>query len=566
MKYIEPDAPDHHRNKFVYVFLILVIIVCTTTARSINLDADPVSWMGTDVGYLIDEGYKTSSPRNLLLFGSNVWHPEDVYGGWLHQSEITQWAYYFAFDTLGVKISSARLVNTILSSLLLTIVAIFYWRRNNYIVPVIAVSLLATDTAMLLFARSALFEGWVIFFTYIAVFIAASLKFRNNYVATLPIMALAFLAALYIKQSVLFYMMPPVLALILISDSGRLNLTKKHIIYLIPFTLIFAAILYATAETWYPRININLLTSNPHGIFLNYLYQISPLSLIMGYVVLSEALIRNPQAILANRYRLCLASIIVISPVMISLFIHNLPRFYAPIVPAALLLFAERFSMVFDDVPPQKIKLFSLVGLVLTIVVLSMTMTIWGIFNYFILNNIPINLGSSPGFEKNSLLRVYPLFLILCTIVFYLVIRPYWRRISYRLPHILAVSSIIIGITALLIVILEPEYRTKEIREKLISLDDQPISVGGDWAPFFVMDSNLKAIYMRPDFNSAEKIEKLRVDYFLNSNTYYDQNTMKDLLSNKAIRLENKIQLGRYAGNNIELYHIQYFNPQGSNF
>ena len=124
----------------------------------VNLDADPVPWYTGELGYQVDEGYKTLSPRNLYLYGKTHWNSADQYSGWMKGSAMTQWPYYLSFEIFGEKLSSARIVSIIYAVTFLIITALFLWKRLPHMLAVLGVLLLATDPALFLFSRSALFE------------------------------------------------------------------------------------------------------------------------------------------------------------------------------------------------------------------------------------------------------------------------------------------------------------------------------------------------------------------------------------------------------------------------
>ena len=107
-----------------------------------------------------------------------------------------------------------------------------------------------------------------------------------------------------------------------------------------------------------------------------------------------------------------------------------------------------------------------------------------------------------------------------------------------------------------------PSYQSQVIKHALSQHVKPNESIGGDWGPFFVADTKLRGLYMRPDFNSAEHIEYLRPDYFLHSSTPYDSKNFGHLKAIDTIKIGNAIKLGTYAGHEISLYSIEYLQPQ----
>ena len=107
------QAAESDNNSRILFILLVGLLLATTFFRMINLDADPVPWFTGELGYQIDEGYKTLSPRNLYLYGTTHWNSEDQYSGWMKGSAMTQWPYYWSFKAFGNNLSSARMVSII---------------------------------------------------------------------------------------------------------------------------------------------------------------------------------------------------------------------------------------------------------------------------------------------------------------------------------------------------------------------------------------------------------------------------------------------------------------------
>ena len=95
----------------------LIVLIVAISLRLTHLEADTPPNLSSSVGVYVDEGYKTLSPRNLLLFNKTHWHEADTYPGWMKASPITQWSIYAAFKYFGANVSSARLVPIIYFSL-----------------------------------------------------------------------------------------------------------------------------------------------------------------------------------------------------------------------------------------------------------------------------------------------------------------------------------------------------------------------------------------------------------------------------------------------------------------
>ena len=218
-----------------YLILILCILAATTLFRTIHLDADPVPWFTEEVGYQIDEGYKTLSPRNLFLYGDIHWNQADQYRGWMTASAITQWPYYWAFELLGPELSSARMVSILYAVVFLMLAAVFLWKRVSPGLAVTGVLLLASDPALFLFSRSALFETSLALFLYAGLFLAVMLPLRYQRFSVVPVICMSIPAMFFIKLTAIVYMAPVILCLALVSlreHTGRLLNIRIYMIAL----------------------------------------------------------------------------------------------------------------------------------------------------------------------------------------------------------------------------------------------------------------------------------------------------------------------------------------------
>jgi hypothetical protein len=321
---------------------------------------------------------------------------------------------------------------------------------------------------------------------------------------------------------------------------------------------VISAALYLNQEGLLKTFHLQEIISKPQTLFLNPIHTLSPLALILAYTVLLELLIRQPKALLNDGYRLALASLVVFAPIALAFFAYHPARYYLPIVPAALLIVIERFTLNIPHNPGNRLAWFSLNTVLAAITFLALSMTLMASVNYYILSNLPINIGGDPGLSDPALLKLFPLFLILFTVFAVVIAKRYWSDISTGFYTSLTGFHVIIGLGILIAVLAYPSYQARQIRELLSHQVKQDESIGGDWAPLFVADTNLHALYMRPDFNSADIVRDIRPDYFLHSDTPYDQKTFAGLKLIQDIKLGKPLELGRYAGHNISLHSIDY--------
>lgn len=554
----EMNKNDEH-SRFLF-FLIICILLSTTLLRIINLDADPVPGYTGELGYQIDEGYKTLSPRNLYLYGKTHWNTADEYPGWMKSSAMTQWPYYLSFKILGEKLSSARTVSIIYAITFLIFAALFLWQRLPHKLAALGVLLLATDPALFLFSRSALFETSIIFYVYTGIFISAA--FSNNFkqLAFIPLIIIAVLSFFYLKKSVMLYLMPLAISYGFVSIKDKFNpaLTKRSIISVLIILLLISATLYLNREGSSTNINLEEFIYQPQTLFLNPVHTLSPLALILAYTIIIELLIIQPKFILNDWYRLSLAALVVLVPIMLSFFTYNAARYHLPILPAAFLLIVERLSLNITEETKSQRSWLSINKALAVVVFLSLTMTLLATINYYFISQMPFNIGDDPGISDLGLLKIFPFFFLFFAIFTFYIAKQYWYKISNNLYKSYIVLHVLIGFIIAITALTFPSYQSQHIRNALTQHLKHDESVGGDWAPFFVANTKLRGLYMRPDWNNADRLEILQPNYFLHSDTPYDRKNFNTFKSLNNVKLTTPVILGDYANHKITLYSIKY--------
>lgn len=551
-----------HPNR-LYISIILLLVLFISGLKLVNLDADPPPWFADELGFKIDEGYKTLSPRNLAIFGETHWNAEDEYSGWMTSSAITQWPYYWSFRVFGSELRNARMVSIFYFALFALGAAWFLWRRSSPKAAMIGVILLISDPGMFMFSRSALFEMGLTLFTYFPLFILFSASTAGSLINIATYIFLISAAFFYLKKTILIYACPSVLALIY--NWARQSLFKiiPAWIYLSVITLLgtaFLAVLLYSNPWITSKINTNLFSYGPQSLLLNPIYTLSPLAFVIGYIVLLELLFRQPSAILDDNYLFCLSAIVVLAPMVFALFTYNYPRYYIPIIPAAILLLVERLSIKLPETYYQKHTSGVLQWSMIAITALALTMAMLASINYYVLNNIPFNIGGDPGLSDIGLYKVFPFACIAFIIFLYFFIRPIWLKHGTSVIVTLTIGHIACGLVMSYFAVFEPTYESKKIQSQLVSITGPNGIIGGDWAPFFAKDTALRALYMRPDFNNGTIASKLRPDYFLDSTSPYDKKTLTQLKAQEDLKLSPAIPLGIYADHAISLYPITYLD------
>lgn len=567
-KYQATQADTHHPEQhgntacgqsIFYLVTCIVAVAILVIPRFIHLDADPVpGFIPGDVGYQIDEGYKTFAPKNLLIFGKQIWHPDDTYGGWMNSSPVTQWPYYYAFKHLGLELKNARLVTVLYSALFLMIACYIFLKRYSPTVVITGMLLLASETALFYFSRSALFETAVILFVYTGILLTARIPDDKPVRAIAVLLVFMLLTTLLVKRSAMVYLLPPIMAVSFYALFGQ----RQNIIRNIPYMAVIAAVVVSLAfimrESWLSHLNPDAILYSPKTLLLNPMPDLSPLALFLGYSCILHILLVKPEHIYNNLYRLSLVAVVVGGPIILSLFVKHPPRYFVAIVPACLLLTLEWVHLRAWKLPAkdtftllQKIAIFT--------VFIIFSMMLMRASEILGLRNLPFTIGEDPGIDKSMLLKLLPIPVIGLYLVYRMNRVFTVRALGLAIP-LFATVSIATGIYGQSSFLLRPSYDSQIIRSELNEILHQDESVAGDWAAFFTAEAPLRSFYMSRGINFPypDHIEKIRPDYFLSSNTSHDIKSLDALNKNEIIKLGEPRDIGSYMGHTVSIYPVNY--------
>ena len=568
-----PSAADHRDKmkkvnctaccrQYTYFILGIVVIAAAILPRFIHLDADPQpGFIPLDVGYQIDEGYKTFAPKNLLAFGKTIWSAEDEYSGWMESSPATQWPYYFAFSQLGLELENARAVTVLYFAIFLAITLYLLGRRYGSLLALTAVVLLATDAALFYFSRSALFEIAMIMLVYTGVLLTTLIP-NNKPLHAAALMAGVALITMYtVKSSAMLYFAPPVFAcaLLIMLDPERSR--KRKNLYFGGLALVTVALIFLTRNTWLEHISLETLVNLPESFLLNSMTDLTPLALLLGYSCILHLLLVKPESLFNSIYRLSLTAMVIGTPLILSLFDKNPPRYYVAVVPACLLLSVEWLYL-----KPWRERLcasFSLVHkLAIAVIFIPFSMFLLRAINILILMNIPFSVGEDPGIYIMTLYKLSPFFMLALFIVYFFARNLSVKALGVVIP-VLGLANIATGVAAQTAALMHPSYDSQVVRKELSSLIVDPESVAGDWAAFFTAETPIRSFYMSEGINfpTPEHIDKIRPNYFLYSGTVFDKRSLRSLEANRDIELSEPELLGTYMEQDIIIYPVNYLSP-----
>src|SRR5690606_10610451 len=116
------------------------------------------------------------------------------------------------------------------------------------------------------------------------------------------------------------------------------------------------------------------------------------------------------------------------------------------------------------------------------------------------------DIGAGRGISLPGLMKLYPFCLLALALFCWFVLRPRWQ--AYARQAVLALCGLHIagGLVTVAATFANPSYASREIEQKIIDTIGLDKTFGGDYAPFFAKSSRLRALYMRPDFNTPEDV------------------------------------------------------------
>ncbi len=534
-------------NKLLYfkIFTVFAILLFIIIPRTLHISADTPSGLSWSAGLYVDEGYKTLSPRNLVLFGSTKWHPADSYPGWMTASPLTQWPVYAAFSQLGVNISSARVVPIVYFSFLILLYVLFLKRRYPAKIFYLGLILLGTDATLFTYSRVALFEIPLSFFLY-GLVLPLSIINDNKQSSMLPLIWLIIggVAMSYsIKMTSLMYLAPVIVPISLLFLLSKSHLTKRNLGLLFAAILIaLLALLVVTYNVWSARIDKSPL-AYLYSVIENPLLITSPFLIIAGMLCAAHAIVYQPNSYLKSWYRVSLICMVVTAPFILSLFAYNPLRYFVPFLPAYILLVIEWLSTTQKDTTTKVIGYIKpAIGLVLLGLAMMYILTAFK-FNEYIQMRFLIIVGAGLVLSLWYFRRFF-----------------FSRNIAMLTISSLVAFSVFHGIYFIGSFIINPTYHSNEMREQLSHIVKEDEVVAGGWAPFLTLGTPIKTLYSNLIFNPVRSLKIIKPNYYLYSETPNVMEAFEIIKADPEISIGKPIDLGKYNQTKVVLYRLSYNN------
>ena len=228
-------------------------------------------------------------------------------------------------------------------------------------------------------------------------------------------------------------------------------------------------------------------------------------------------------------------------------------------IPAYVLLFLEwfRLQMYNKSIEFPKSKIL----FVATFIVLFLWIFyLLNALNLTVLTAIPLDIGQDPGVSMPWMKKVFiPVSCVLAVGVLLLSQKMISKRFVLVFVALLCLGYAANNMKLLLNFWTNPSYASRQCTQTLVKNVEEEAVVIGDWAPFFAVNTNLKAVYMSHNANfNIVNILNIRPMYFIHSNNVWSVKNFDLLNSHNDIALINPMKIGNYIDNEILLYEINY--------
>jgi hypothetical protein len=538
--------------------VLCVVLALVAGIRLIHLSADPPrSLYSASAGEFVDEGYKTLSARNLVLFGTTHWNEFDDYPGWAEGSPITQLAYVLCFRLFGPQLASARLFSVVCFAAFLVGFTIASRQHYSLTTQLLGILLLGFVHTLFIFSRVALIEMPLVLVIYIPVF--ATLRYldqRHLSRIIVTLLVATVVATKGLKQAALLYLLPIYGAYMLVVWS---RFRSKRIVWMLGGigAALVAGLLFAMRKTWSHRLDIEPLEVI-RDLFSNPLLETSPFLVAAGLVVVSHFMLVVDRRELLVLYRHSLIAIAVGVPFLLCLFPYHPLRYFVPCVPAFVLLVVEWFHLeawrlpVLDRLGPAR----SAIGLGCLIGASGAVLT--GV-NRFFLAPLFTGLAARPGVAAPIQLRFLIPIAILVGSGLWLVLKRYISRRHLRISMIglVSIACLINGFQAIRF-LADPSYQQIRVSSDLESRMGDGTSLAGDWAPFFALGTQIPALYMNDVFNRVERLPLVRPDYLLSADTPLTTEILLRVDDLPGVEYGPAVYEAVYIDHRIALYPLEY--------
>ncbi|MEJ2080517.1 MAG: hypothetical protein P8Z74_21410 [Acidobacteriota bacterium] len=340
-------------------------------------------------------------------------------------------------------------------------------------------------------------------------------------------------------------------------------------------------LLLLTAVAWVVHTsahNLHRLSLDWFGVLRRLcvptLTQEAPL-LVLGVGLLGiyclRARVRRVRPTVGDEYSVTLSSAFLGPICGLAVFSYDPLRYYVPVIPVGILLAVhalrkEPQADVSTASAEQTAGTRPLLSVFCTISELLFTwiagFALAGFLLSTVLGLLPIELGTAPGISYSTQFRFLSAPILVGGAALWWITRKIrdLRALKWAGGVVLALM-LVLDAGRIVAFLVHPSFQAREIRETLAATVPRGASVGGDWAPFLTLGTDLHALYMNHSFNAAARIASVRPDFFLFSETRDSEFYRAAIQKNELVQLGAPVFECSYAGRQVVLYPIHY-SPQ----
>jgi hypothetical protein len=276
--------------------------------------------------------------------------------------------------------------------------------------------------------------------------------------------------------------------------------------------------------------------------------------------VILDFLLRDPDTLYLSAYRLSLAAIVVGSPIILSFFDYNPPRYYVPIVPAAILLVGEwlQTRSRLPKILTKRLTAFDVVILITlggSLVMLGMaTAGYW----YAVATEKLFVFRYPDVYEYPIILEVFWAAVLIVAAVIYVTGRNFQQKTITMLIYAGIGLHVTSGFYFQWLSLKHPTFQARNIELQLADILQSDESIGGDWAPMLTSSSRRRSHYINSRFNRPDTDHFVKPAYYLDAGTYDDKIIFNVLQQDHRVSIGDAKVLGTYFFQQVKLYPLSY--------
>ena len=553
----EPSG-DSLRTLPLWGCIVLSLLLAAT--RLVHLGADtPPDFVRASYGPYVDEGYKTSAARNEVLFGASRWNEFDDGDDWSRISPVTTAAFGASFRLFGVKLTSARLASVAWFLILLLSVALALRRRYPAPLLVLVLVGMAFEAQIVTFSRIALLVLPLMLFATLPQLALARERFRHPLVfGALAAICLG-VGTVGVKIQAPAYAVGALVAFALWwwfkeARDQRLGVALAGVALVLA-----AAAAYGARGAFAERlIFFDPLSSAWDLRFatINAMHLPSAFALAGAFFAVAHIVLVDREAF-RDPYFCSLVGTMVIGPFVIGVFAYDPLRYYSPLFPAFLLVLGEWARR--KPWKNQVAECGPAVAMAAALLIAQGTLSGLQALNLQVLERVPLNLGQDPGLADDSAFLLFGV-IGLVVGIFGAARRDLAARALPLLIGASLVGATLVSAHFLSRIVLTPSYAASELAERIQAVVPSGSSVGGDWAPFLLLESDRPTLHMSNYRNRFVRVRELDVDYYLYSDTPLVGRPVWEELQTQdfGIELGEPLVRGEYVGREVRLYRLEY--------